>query len=174
MGHVGEVVERQLPALIDPGRRGTQDPRARCSSNPSLPVPDYTAAVDIHVMPGGFHTDITEDDVFAGALYDRGVHVFAFGGLGPLNDEMGVATATAVRRQFPDFEAPARSSTWDAARDMRRCHWRMRSRMRKFTASIWAHPCCGMPPRGRLGSAKTSTSRSRTPRTPTFPTRASM
>jgi ubiquinone/menaquinone biosynthesis C-methylase UbiE len=58
-------------------------------------------------MPGGFHTDITDDDVFAGALYDRGVHVFAFGGLGPLNDELGVATAAAVRKQFPDL-APER------------------------------------------------------------------
>jgi SAM-dependent methyltransferase len=54
-------------------------------------------------MPGGFHTEITDNDVFAGALYDRGVHLFAFGGLGPLNDELGVLTAKAVRRQFPDF-----------------------------------------------------------------------
>jgi SAM-dependent methyltransferase len=58
-------------------------------------------------MPGGFHTEIAPDDVFAGALYDRGVHLFAFGGLGPLNDELGVATAAAVRTQFPDF-APTR------------------------------------------------------------------
>jgi SAM-dependent methyltransferase len=106
---VGEVVERQLPALIakaaDAARGGASRPVARGSLalDPSLPVPKYTAAVDIHVMPGGFHTEITEDDVFAGALYDRGVYLFAFGGLGPLNDELGVATAAAVRRQFPDF-----------------------------------------------------------------------
>jgi SAM-dependent methyltransferase len=103
---VGEVVERQLPALIARGAEA----RARHGSlelDPSLKLPKYVAAVDIHVMPGGFHTEITEDDVFAGALYDRGVHLFAFGGLGPLNDELGVATAAAVRRQFPDF-APRR------------------------------------------------------------------
>jgi SAM-dependent methyltransferase len=109
---VGEVVERQLPALIekaadttDPARAGARDAASGGSLalDPSLAVPKYTAAVDIHVMPGGFHTEITEDDVFAGALYDRGVHLFAFGGLGPLNDELGVATAAAVRRQFPDF-----------------------------------------------------------------------
>jgi SAM-dependent methyltransferase len=106
---VGEVVERQLPALIakaaHTARGGASGTVARGSLalDASLPVPNYTAAVDIHVMPGGFHTEITADDVFAGALYDRGVHLFAFGGLGPLNDELGVATAAAVRRQFPDF-----------------------------------------------------------------------
>jgi SAM-dependent methyltransferase len=103
---VGEAVERQLPALIDRAwsvRAG----KGSLLLDPSLPVPDYTSAVDIHVMPGGFHTEIAENDVFAGALYDRGVHLFAFGGLGPLNDELGVATAAAIRRQFPNF-APGR------------------------------------------------------------------
>ncbi len=103
---VGEAVERQLPALIEKAQV-LRNGRGSLTLDASLPLPNYTAAVDIHVMPGGFHTEITEDDVFAGALYDRGVHVFAFGGLGPLNDELGVATAAAVRRQFPDF-APQR------------------------------------------------------------------
>jgi SAM-dependent methyltransferase len=100
---VGEAVERQLPALIE---KASTDGARKGSLvlDPSLPLPNYTAAVDIHVMPGGFHTEITADDVFAGALYDRGVHLFAFGGLGPLNDELGVATAAAVRHQFPGFE----------------------------------------------------------------------
>lgn len=129
---VGEAVERQLPSLIRKAAvsnapadikappsdvkapadvkalsvgnaSGVGKARGSLTLNPSLPLPDYTAAVDIHVMPGGFHTEITDNDVFAGALYDRGVHLFAFGGLGPLNDELGVATAAAVRRQFPDF-----------------------------------------------------------------------
>jgi SAM-dependent methyltransferase len=100
---VGEVVERQLPALISRAAGACAGGGGTLTLDPSLPLPNYTAAVDIHVMPGGFHTEITADDVFAGAVYDRGVHLFAFGGLGPLNDELGVATAAAVRRQFPDF-----------------------------------------------------------------------
>ncbi|MGA9024825.1 MAG: methyltransferase domain-containing protein [Steroidobacteraceae bacterium] len=100
---LGEVVEKQLPILI-PRAAAARATRGTLELNPRLPIPAYTAAVDIHVMPGGFHTEITDDDLFAGALYDRGVHVFAFGGLGPLNDEMGVATAAAVRRQFPDIK----------------------------------------------------------------------
>jgi SAM-dependent methyltransferase len=99
---VGEAVERQLPCLIETAATLSAN-QGSLELNPSLPLPAYTAAVDIHVMPGGFHSEIAENDVFAGALYDRGVHLFAFGGLGPLNDELGVATAAAVRRQFPDF-----------------------------------------------------------------------
>jgi SAM-dependent methyltransferase len=99
---VGETVERQLPALIEKAA-ALRAGKGSLTLDGSLSLPNYTAAVDIHVMPGGFHTDITEDDVFAGALYDRGVHLFAFGGLGPLNDELGVATAAAVRKQFPNF-----------------------------------------------------------------------
>jgi SAM-dependent methyltransferase len=97
---VGEAVERQLPTLIERAA-AAQAQRGTLELDPSLPLPNYTAAVDIHVMPGGFHTEIAPDDVFAGALYDRGVHLFAFGGLGPLNDELGVATAAAVKQQFP-------------------------------------------------------------------------
>jgi len=108
---VGEAVERQLPALIekasDASAKAADGKKGSLVLDPSLPLPNYTAAVDIHVMPGGFHTEIAAEDVFAGALYDRGVHLFAFGGLGPLNDELGVATAAAVRKQFPDI-APAR------------------------------------------------------------------
>ncbi len=103
---VGEAVERQLPALITKAATLGAG-KGSLTLDESLSLPNYTAAVDIHVMPGGFHTDITENDVFAGALYDRGVHLFAFGGLGPLNDELGVATAAAVRNRFPGF-APER------------------------------------------------------------------
>jgi SAM-dependent methyltransferase len=103
---VGEAVERQLPALIEKAA-ALGAGKGSLTLDASLALPNYTAAVDIHVMPGGFHTNITENDVFAGALYDRGVHLFAFGGLGPLNDELGVATAAAVRSRFPGF-APQR------------------------------------------------------------------
>jgi hypothetical protein len=41
--------------------------------DPALAMPRYIEAVDIHVMPGNFQTETTRDDVYAGALYDRGV-----------------------------------------------------------------------------------------------------
>ncbi|MBM3504528.1 MAG: class I SAM-dependent methyltransferase [Alphaproteobacteria bacterium] len=68
---VGDSVLRQLPDLIErakprSGARGT------LTLDPALPVPRYNATVDIHAMPGGYHSEIAPDDVYAGALYDRG------------------------------------------------------------------------------------------------------
>jgi ubiquinone/menaquinone biosynthesis C-methylase UbiE len=99
---VGESVERQLDELDErakpkPGDLGT------VRTNPELAIPRYIDAVDIHVMPGNFHTELSDDDVFAGALYDRGVHVFSFGGLGPRNDQLGYAQAQFVKERFPDL-----------------------------------------------------------------------
>ena len=66
-------------------------------------MPKYIEAVDIHVMPGNFQTELCEDDVYAGALYDRGVYRFSFGGLGPRNDNLGQTMAGFIRQEFPDF-----------------------------------------------------------------------
>ncbi len=100
---VGESVERQLPALVQQAR-----PRAGSLGslrvNPALAMPRYIDSVDIHAMPGNFHTELGDDDVFAGALYDRGVHVFAFGGLGGLNDALGQAAAAFFNERFPALQ----------------------------------------------------------------------
>lgn len=100
---VGESVERQLDRIDEackpkPGDLGT------LRTNPEMPIPRYIDAVDIHVMPGNFHTELGPDDTYAGALYDRGVHVFAFGGLGPRNDGLGLASAAYVKDRFPDLK----------------------------------------------------------------------
>ncbi|MBA2934802.1 class I SAM-dependent methyltransferase [Sphingomonas sp. CGMCC 1.13654] len=100
---VGESIERQLPAL-----RAKAKPRSEARGsvriNPDLAIPRYVDSVDIHVMPGNFHTERGEDDVYAGALYDRGVYHFAYGGMGPENDKLGVAMAGWLKSRFPDFQ----------------------------------------------------------------------
>jgi ubiquinone/menaquinone biosynthesis C-methylase UbiE len=100
---VGESVERQLPDLVE---RARPKPGALGSvrTNPEMIMPRYVDAVDIHVMPGNFHTELGEDDVFAGALYDRGVHVFAFGGLGEKNEQLGEAIAGWLKENRPEFQ----------------------------------------------------------------------
>ena len=60
--------------------------------------------VDIHIQPGGYHTDIVEDDVFAGALYDHAVYNYATGALGPLNDDMGQTVVRYLRENHPEFQ----------------------------------------------------------------------
>ena len=100
---VGESVERQLDTLIDHARPKAGD-RGTLRTNPDLPIPRYIQAVDIHAMPGNFHTEIADDDVYAGALYDKGVQVFAFGGLGKRNDGYGHAIVAYLAEHFPDLK----------------------------------------------------------------------
>jgi SAM-dependent methyltransferase len=100
---VGESIERQLDQLIEiakpkPNALGT------LKLNPNLAIPRYVDAVDIHVMPGNFHTELGAGDIFAGALYDRGVHVFAFGGLGARNEDYGHAVVAFLKDRFPDLK----------------------------------------------------------------------
>jgi ubiquinone/menaquinone biosynthesis C-methylase UbiE len=100
---VGESVERQLPALraaaaAVPPAGGT------LTLDPTLELPDYFTKVDIHVMPGSFHAELGEEgDVYAGAVYDRGVYIYAYGGLGEKNAALGQGTVDCVRRRFPGF-----------------------------------------------------------------------
>jgi SAM-dependent methyltransferase len=99
---VGESIERQLDHMIDQARP-RPDSLGTLRTNPDLPMPRYIEQVDIHAMPGNFQTETRSDDVYAGALYDRGVYVFAFGGLGPCNAGLGETTAAFVQERFPDF-----------------------------------------------------------------------
>jgi ubiquinone/menaquinone biosynthesis C-methylase UbiE len=55
-------------------------------------------------MPGNFHTEITENDVFAGALYDRGVYVFSYGGLGEHNHALGDVFVAFFKQRFPNLK----------------------------------------------------------------------
>ncbi|MCT7983259.1 class I SAM-dependent methyltransferase [Laspinema sp. A4] len=96
-------VERQLPALRERAKGVTQ-PLGSLTLNPDLVIPSYQQAVDIHCMPGSYHSDLDGDDVAAGALYDRGVYLYAQGMLGPLNDDMGrSAVQNFLKREYPDF-----------------------------------------------------------------------
>lgn len=100
---VGESVERQLDTL-DAAAKPKAGDIGTVRTDPDLEIPRYIDMVDIHVMPGNFHTELSDDDTFAGALYDRGVHVFSFGGLGPRNDGLGVAQAAFVKERFPELK----------------------------------------------------------------------
>jgi 2-polyprenyl-3-methyl-5-hydroxy-6-metoxy-1,4-benzoquinol methylase len=72
--------------------------------NPDLAIPRYQSAVDIHLMPGSYYTDRTEDDVTAGAIYDPGVYMFAMGSMGPYNEDMGLAVIKWINIHRPGFK----------------------------------------------------------------------
>ena len=68
-----------------------------------MEIPSYHTAVDIHCQPGGYHTELTADDVAAGAVYDRGVYIYAMSRLGPFNDDMGQSVVHYLKEQHPGF-----------------------------------------------------------------------
>ncbi len=101
---VNSSVDRQLPKLIErakdqSGKLGT------LTLDPNFQIPTHQKAVDIHCMPGGYHSEFTDDDITAGATYDRGVYVYGLGWLGPLNDDMGLSIVkNYLSTEFPDFK----------------------------------------------------------------------
>lgn len=69
----------------------------------SLEVPHYHRQVDIHCMPGGYHTEFGKDDRSNGAVYDRAVYIYAMGRMGPLNSDIGDTTIVYLKANFPDL-----------------------------------------------------------------------
>jgi len=100
---VNTSVERQLPELIELAKdKGNE--LGSLTLDPNFSTPTYQKAVDIHCMPGGYHSEFTADDITAGAVYDRGTYVYGVGWLGPLNDDMGLSIVrNYLLPEYPDF-----------------------------------------------------------------------
>jgi ubiquinone/menaquinone biosynthesis C-methylase UbiE len=103
---VSTSVERQVEDLSC--RAGKLDRKlGSLTLAPTLTLPPYHAAVDIHCQPGGYHTEVKAGDVTAGAIYDRAVYIYAMGRMGALNDDMGASVVAHLKEDRPQFR-PAR------------------------------------------------------------------
>ena len=104
----GDPVHRQIGGLIDKARRYRERAtKGTLRLNPELEIPRYHTAVDIHCLPGGYHTERGPDDVSSGAMYDPGVFYFAMGAMGDYNEDMGTSVIRWLRQERPDL-APRR------------------------------------------------------------------
>ncbi|MEC9248158.1 MAG: class I SAM-dependent methyltransferase [Pseudomonadota bacterium] len=98
-------VEGQLEELNDKVRSAGQS--ASISSlnlDKNFEIPRYHTAVDIHCQPGGYHSEFTEEDASPGMVYDRAVHIYAMGQMGPFNDDMGASVVLWLKENHPDFK----------------------------------------------------------------------
>lgn len=100
---VVDSVDRQLPELISKVDE-IKDVGGSLSVDPDFVPPKYVTALDIHCMPGGYAGIVAENDVAAGAVYDRGVYLYAMGYMGPFNDDMGRSVVNYVKRHYPEFK----------------------------------------------------------------------
>jgi SAM-dependent methyltransferase len=96
-------IDRQLPELIERARRISSKTAAKLELPKDFETPRYVTALDIHCMPGGYATEVTQEDVSVGALYDRGVYLYAMGYMGPLNDDMGRSVCNYIKRHLKGF-----------------------------------------------------------------------
>ena len=95
-------VDRQLTNLSTRAR--IDKPLGSLTLNPNLVVPEYLAAKDVHLMPGGYARDSGAGDVRQGAVMDRGGAIYMLGRSGGMmNDGRGHALVTHIFDRAPDF-----------------------------------------------------------------------
>ena len=103
---VVDSLERQLPELNDKARKfAAQRPQGgTLTLDPDLEIPNYLTGYDIHLQPGGYHTDYGNADVAAGALWDRAIYLYSMGYIGPEMDYWGRSLAAHYQKMNPAAE----------------------------------------------------------------------
>ena len=96
-------IERELSFNPKTAKADVAQALGTLQLDPTLSIPRYHRSVDIHCMPGGYHTEYGEDDSANGALYDRAVHIYAMGRMGPLNSDIGDTTIAYLKQHFQTF-----------------------------------------------------------------------
>ena len=101
-----DPTERQLDDLVALSKSTAASAQAGGSLrlDPDLEIPRYHTAADIHIQPGGYHTEFCEDDITAGALYEGGLPIYIGGALGPHSDFLGKILSRFARQQYPGLE----------------------------------------------------------------------
>lgn len=155
-------VERQLSSLIEDAKKA-ETKLGSLELDPDLEIPRYHKLVDIHCMPGGYHTEFTGDDVANGAVYDRAVYVYAMGRMGPFNSDIGDSMIDFVHDKFPDLK-PKRILDLGCAVGHSTLPYVTLFRTPRFTLSMWVRRCCVMAMLGPSRWGRKCISRSRTPR----------
>ena len=101
---VQDGVDRQADDLNE--RALVTKPKGSLRTNPDMEVPRYAVGIDIHRMPGGYGMEYEPDDVYQGAVYDRGAFMYGRGHGGPLHDGATRDLKAYIDARHPGF-APA-------------------------------------------------------------------
>ncbi|MFK7830471.1 MAG: class I SAM-dependent methyltransferase [Congregibacter sp.] len=99
-----DSIEREGEAMPAAFKACSEKNAGELRLNPDMPVPRYVTALDIHCMPGGYAGLDGNGTAELGALYDRGVYLYAMGYTGPDNDDIGRSVCNYVKRHYPAFK----------------------------------------------------------------------
>ncbi|MFT4251545.1 MAG: class I SAM-dependent methyltransferase, partial [Caulobacter sp.] len=98
------TIDRELPELIEKARGLSASAKGKLDVPEAFETPRYVTSIDIHCMPGGYAGEVAPNDISTGALYDRGVYLYAMGYMGPFNDDMGRSVCNYVNRRLDGFK----------------------------------------------------------------------
>jgi len=101
------VVERDLDDLIGQARKlrdGQNKVKGSIHLNSKVEIPNNVSKIDVHLAPGSYHTEYTEDDVATGTIYDNGLNIFASNMMGRNLSDIGDSMSNYIRLKYPDFK----------------------------------------------------------------------
>jgi len=102
---VDDTIQRQLPELVRTAKEIREGKTlGSVKLDPDFVIPAYVSKNDHHCMPGGFSAELVDDDITAGALYDKGAYIYTQGLFGPRMDGIGKATVLMLRHTFPNLK----------------------------------------------------------------------
>ena len=97
-----DSVERDLPRLVENAKSASGKAGGTLTLDSDFEVPYYLTFYDIHLQPGAYHTSHSDDDVSAGALYDRGTFLYTLGNIGPRMDFLGRTLLEHYKKKYPN------------------------------------------------------------------------
>lgn len=101
---VRDQIARQRPQLNAAIAAAKSKPLGSVETRPGFEVPRSASAIDVHLMPGNYHSEFGPDDATQGAFYDHGSAVFFMGLLGPDGGDIARTIATFVKLRYPDLQ----------------------------------------------------------------------
>ena len=145
---VWRSVGHPLNEAADAVTQRAQDGMARADAqggtltlDPAMAVPRNVTAIDVHLAPGGYHTERGGDaDVVAGALYDHGLNIFSFGLMGANLDDIGQSMAQYIWHLYPDFQ-PRHILDTGCTVGHNTCAWKTTYPAAEVTGIAVAAPC---------------------------------
>jgi 2-polyprenyl-3-methyl-5-hydroxy-6-metoxy-1,4-benzoquinol methylase len=96
-----DTVERTLPDLVEQSKKNLTLGSLRLDE--TVEIPKYLTAYDIHQQPGGYHSEHTEDDLAAGAIYDATLPIYSRGAMGHENDLLAQTIVKYVNEYIADL-----------------------------------------------------------------------
>ncbi|MBM3503435.1 MAG: class I SAM-dependent methyltransferase [Alphaproteobacteria bacterium] len=104
---IWESVQTSIDRQIDDLNERAASVKARRGTlrlDRTVEAPRYLTAVDIHRMPGNYHTEYEPGDVYQAALFDRGAFIYGRGGQGPFHAKRGEDVVRYLRKVHPNLK----------------------------------------------------------------------